>query len=340
MNEHVTTQRSEGRAEELRRIARVLSLLSLISAQPRRWPRKALASKYGVTERQIDKDLAVLRHGLCCDIQSVKKQGYCVVRLPALPAVHYTAAEALALLTALQLAQASGSVDPSSLASALARTEEALPVEFAGLLSMLRMASARQSSQAAHRSAMLALVERALAEGRCMHVTYESASRGGARKERVLQPYHLEPYPPSWLVTAHDSVTGEIRNFRIDRIISAELTRTHYTIPADFDAIRYQGEGWGVLRGMAGPEQEVVLRFTPEEGRRARDERHHHSQVEKLLPNGGVEMRFHVGITSELVRWVLRWAGGCTVLAPEELRQQVAEAAGRIAEQHFNPSAN
>jgi len=334
MNEHGKTQRSEGRVEELRRIARVLSLLSLISAQPRRWPRKALAGKYEVTERQIDKDLAVLRHGLGCDIQSVKKQGYYVARLPALPAVHYTAAEALALLTALRLAQASGSVDPSSLASALARTEEALPIEFAGLLRMLQLAGARQSSQAIHRSAMLVLVERAITAGRCLRVTYESATRGGVRSERVLQPYHLDPHPPSWLVTAHDSLSGEVRNFRVDRITSAELTETRYMIPPDFDAIRYQGEGWGVLRGMAGPEQEVVVRFTPEEGRRARDERHHHSQREEVLPDGGVEMRFRVGITSELVRWVLRWAGGCTVLAPEELRQQVAEAVGRIAELH------
>jgi predicted DNA-binding transcriptional regulator YafY len=334
MNENSTTERHEGRGDELRRIARVLSLLSLISAQPRRWPRKALATKYEVTERQIDKDLAVLRHGLCCDIQSVKKQGYYVARLPALPAVHYTATEALALLTALRLAQASGSVDPASLATALARTEEALPAEFAGLLRMLQLAGARQSVQAAHRSTMLALVERSLLEGRALRVIYESASRGGAQRDRVLQPYHLEPYPPSWMVTAHDNLSGEIRNFRIDRIISAELTETRYKIPLDFDAVRYQGGGWGILRGMAGPEQEVVLRFTPEEGRRARDEGHHPSQSEKVLPDGGVEMRFKVGITSEMVRWVLRWAGGCTVLAPEELRQQVAEAAGRIAEQH------
>ena len=79
---------------------------------------------------------------------------------------------------------------------------------------------------------------------------------------------------------------------------------------------------------MAGPACAVELRFTPEDGRRVRDEQYHPSQSEELLADGCVLVRFRVGITGELIRWVLRWAGGCTVLAPAELRARVAEAGG------------
>jgi predicted DNA-binding transcriptional regulator YafY len=44
-----------------------------------------------------------------------------------------------------------------------------------------------------------------------------------------------------------------------------------------------------------------------------------------------------VGITPELVRWIFRWGTGCEVLAPPELRAQVAEMARKVAEVNGGP---
>ena len=327
-----------GQLEECKRIGRVLDLLYLLMVQPRHWTRAALATRYELSERQIAKDLDLLKHGLKCAIRSARGIGYYLERQPDLPAIRYTAAEALALLTALRLAQHSGSVEAASLAAALARTESALPAEFLGLLRAVRVAAARQSTQSGHRAAMLARVQGALTEGRCLRVVYESASSGGVRTERVWQPYHLWPDGVSWLVAAHDSLRDDVLTFRVDRLVTAEVTADRYTIPADFDPEQYCGGGWGVLRGICGPEQEVVVRFSAEEGRRARDEEHHPSQQTEILPDGRVEMRFQVAITSELLRWLFKWGDGCEVLAPPELRAQVAERAQNIAARHAAPA--
>lgn len=53
---------SGGRMEEVRRTSRVLDLIQDISNAPHRWQRKDLAHKYQVSERQIQKDLAIIRH--------------------------------------------------------------------------------------------------------------------------------------------------------------------------------------------------------------------------------------------------------------------------------------
>ena len=258
------------------------------------------------------------------------REGYYFGRAPELRAIAYTPAEALGLVGALALAQGSGALDAASLGAALARTEEALPGAFRDLARALRARTAAQTARQRHRGEMYQLVQTGLAEGKAVRVEYESSSEGGTR-ERVWRPYHLEPYEGSWLLIAHDSIHDEVRYFKLDRVLRGTLLEERYAIPGDFDLEAYRGKGWGILRGMAGEAVEVVLRFDAAEGRRVRDDERHASQREERQADGSWLVRFRVGITPELVRWVFRWGTGCEVLAPVELREAVAEQARRIA---------
>ncbi|MFN8540075.1 MAG: hypothetical protein U0232_21665 [Thermomicrobiales bacterium] len=56
-------------AQETRRTARLLDLIWRISSVPRQWSRRRLADHYEVNERQITRDLGILRHGLRFPIQ-------------------------------------------------------------------------------------------------------------------------------------------------------------------------------------------------------------------------------------------------------------------------------
>ena len=58
-----------------RRVVRLLDLLWRITREPHTWTRALLAASYGVSERQITKDLAVLRSALGCDLRHTQ-QGY------------------------------------------------------------------------------------------------------------------------------------------------------------------------------------------------------------------------------------------------------------------------
>lgn len=78
------------RMEETRRITRLLDLIWRIDAHPGRWSRAALAQHYEVSERQITKDLQILRHGLCMAL--IHERGAYRFTAPPWPVVRTSAA--------------------------------------------------------------------------------------------------------------------------------------------------------------------------------------------------------------------------------------------------------
>lgn len=70
---------------ETRRVARLLDLACCLGDAPGRWTRAALARRYEVSERQITKDLDLLRHTLRTEITKVSPAGgYRFTRAPEL----------------------------------------------------------------------------------------------------------------------------------------------------------------------------------------------------------------------------------------------------------------
>jgi hypothetical protein len=90
------------RYPELQRASRILEVVSRISARPRMWTRGGLANNFEVSERQITKDLDVIRHGLKLDLRYERGGGYYFETIPSLPAVSYSLSEALAIYLAAE----------------------------------------------------------------------------------------------------------------------------------------------------------------------------------------------------------------------------------------------
>ncbi len=324
--------RSSGRMEELRRTARVLDLIQQIAIAPHRWQRSSLARKYEVSERQIQKDLTLIREGLRLEL-SHDAEGYFFEQLPRLPTTNYTFSEALALLLAARAAQAIPGINSAELAAAIGRLESLFPPDMADLL---RQTADRlpKSASAPHRQEMLGLLWRALAEHRQVCITYATASRNAELSERVIEPYHLLPYVRSWQVIAYDHRRKAVREFKIDRIMRAELLETTYTIPSTFDVEAYLGDSWGLMRGAAAEPEEVELVFEPEAGRWVAEEQWHKSQRVEALPDGRVRLTFHIGITPEFVSWLLYYGARVEVVKPFRLRDQIVKEARMITERY------
>lgn len=90
--------------EEMKRTSRIIELVQIIAIAPRRYLRRDLADRFEMSERMIQKDLNVIRHGLKLPLVH-SPEGYYFEKLPHLPALQYTFAEALALLLAVQAAR-------------------------------------------------------------------------------------------------------------------------------------------------------------------------------------------------------------------------------------------
>ncbi len=320
------------RQEETRRTARVLDIIQNIAAAPHYWTRRRLAEHYEVSERQIQKDLQIIRHGLRLSLcRSV--DGYYFEDLPHLPTTAYSFSEALALLVAARAAQAIPGINSAELAAAIARLESLFPDQFRHLVRDALEKLPRRAVKA-HRQEMLALLHRAMAERRQVRIRYATASRDGQPTERVIEPYHIMAYGRSWHLIAYDHRRQEVLQFKIDRVLEAEILDTTYTIPADFDVDAYLGDAWGLMRGAAGAPERVVLLFEPEAGRWVTEEVWHKSQQSEVLPDGRVQVTFHVGVTPEMVGWLLYYGSRVEVLEPAWLRERVREEHRRAVEIH------
>ncbi|MEW6573829.1 MAG: WYL domain-containing transcriptional regulator [Bacillota bacterium] len=325
-----------GRLEETKRVSRIIELVQIIAASPRRWSRQDLAARFEVSERMIQKDLQIIRHGL--KLQLVRSpEGYYFGKTPVLPVLQFTFAEALALLLAIQAARQLSGLGSAELAAALGRLEALFPRELAALL---RQAGNPPpvTAQREHRQRMLMLLNRALVEGRKVRMVYKTHSRGGEVSERVVCPYHVMPHVRSWHLIAYCEWRQEVLIFKVDRIHEAEMLDNRYRVPEDFDLAAYLGPAWGIMRGAAGEPVDVVLRFAPEAGRRVAEEQWHASQQVEEQPDNSVLFRLRIPITPDFVNWLLYYGSRVEVLAPPELRAELAEEHRRAAEMNGTPA--
>lgn len=316
------------KAEETKRATRILDIVQRITIRPSRWLRRDLAAAFEVSERQIQKDLEIIRHGLLLPLMHTR-EGYYFESIPRLPAAVCSFSEGLALLLAARAAQEVPGIDPGELAAAVARLEAVFPPQFHTLLRQLAQGGNRTATNE-HREAMLGLLHQAIFSRRQVRMVYATASRGGQTSERTIEPYHVMPYVRSWHLVAFCHNRKQVLQFKIDRIQQAELLDETYTIPADFDLDEYLGDGWGLIRG--GEPVEIELMFSAEAGRWVSEERWHPSQQAARLPDGRVRFTLQVAVTPEFVNWILYYGSRVEVIRPAELRERVAEAHRQAAE--------
>lgn len=329
----------QGRDNTIRRTARVLELIQQIATRPHYWSRRTLAEHHEISERMVQKDLELIRYRLGL---SLRHEGgtYYFERLPQLPTTAYSFPEALALLAAARAAQAIPGVNSAELAAAIARLESLFPAEIGRMAREATDPLPRRAIRA-HRQIMLSLLHRALAERRQVEIAYATGSRAGEVTRRVVEPYHIMAYGRSWHMIAYDHRREEVLQFKLDRVQEAEILETAYAIPKEFDLDAYLGDMWGLMRGAAREPEQVVLVFEPEAGRWVTEESWHKSQESEILPDGRVRVSFFVGVTPEMVNWLLYYGSRVQVVAPEWLREQVVEEHRKASDvNEFGESAN
>lgn len=159
--------------EEYRRTRRIIDMMLRIANQPRRWTRRDLAAHYEVSEKQIDKDITLIRHGLVMPLRHASS-GYYFESLATLPGLTLSLPEALSLLLAARLGQRMPGVSGSDLSAAVARLEALLPRELRPLVGGL----ARGDGDAGPRAATLRELQLAIADRARIRIAYRSASGG------------------------------------------------------------------------------------------------------------------------------------------------------------------
>ena len=307
--------------------ARVLALLEILQAGGA-CTASDLAGRIGVDERTVRR---YVEHLIDLDIpvRSVRGRygGYQLAPGYRMPPLMLTDDEAVAVVLGLEAGRRVGLVTSSAAAldSASAKVRRVLPAllgrRLEALLGSTAFTAAERPGAAPGADVLLVLAEAAQYR-RPVSISY-TAWRG-TTSERTLHPYGLVFHSGRWYVTGADSVRGQVRTFRLDRISTATLGEGSFELPEDFDPADR------VLSGLAevGYAQEIsVLLHTTAEAVRERLP----ASVAKLTEaDGGVRLT----LRANRLDWaaaVLAWLD-CTFVieSPAELRAEVIALADRL----------
>lgn len=164
-------------------------------------------------------------------------------------------------------------------------------------------------------------LRQAAAEQRVCAIRYVKPE-ASAPEPRTIEPYAMLFAERWWYAVSRCRDRGEIRLFRVDRVLEATLLEEHFEVPPDFDAGAYAPGGRAFV---ATATFETVVRYSK---RIAPWIRERYPDAESS--DGAVVVRHRVADPAWLVRHALQYGAEAEVLSPAALRKVVLESARRF----------
>lgn len=252
-----------------------------------------------------------------------------------LPAIIITEGELLAMFFAGQvLRQAQGTPYEADLQRAIQKLSEFLPDEVSLHWQTLDQAqSFHQTVTSLHNIEIFRQLANATIQHRRLKIRYWTASRD-AEADREIDPYHLACVDGTWYLIAWCHERKETRTFAISRIRDATETGHAFDAPLDFQLGDHFGGAFKVIAEKGFPLQTVRLSFAPSAGKFVREKVWHESQHCETHDDRSVTLTLALRSLIEVRRWILSWGSECTVLEPQELKDDIRQEALKILAQY------
>jgi len=306
---------------------RLLSLILLLQSRSG-WKAGELCLELGVSERTVHRYIGMLEEmGIPIYSERGPYGGFSLVRGYRLPPLVFTAEEATVLYMGANLVrEVWGRTYGNAVTAVMAKLDNVLPDEL-----RQEVAAAQQNLVVSGLHALdyrpweptIHLLRQCMHDRRCVRVRY----RGYGREEtdRVVEPYALAFQWGIWYLVGHCRLRGEMRTFRVERILEAAPLAEGYTLARDFDVHAFLRESMEYERPYT-----VLVRVDATMSRRVRE---HHGQWMELTdqPDGGLTARFAVATLEWAASWALSLGPAARVLEPPELAARVrADAEGIV----------
>ncbi len=151
--------------------------------------------------------------------------------------------------------------------------------------------------------------------------------------QRLVEPYALTNGREGWYVASFDPERDGVRHFRLDRIKHVNVTREKFEPRPEVDPA---GEVDGWLRTGEVPASATArVWVSPQRARWAREAR----RVVEEWSDGAVVVELSFAGVDWLVREILKEAGDAAVLEPQDAREAVRVAVGRLHDAGAAPAS-
>jgi len=174
----------------------------------------------------------------------------------------------------------------------------------------------------AHNETLDQLVK-ALVLQRRIELVYRRAD--GTEKTHNLQPLSLLMFKRALYLVGRRKRGDETFDitFAVERIQDVTVSEEGFAYPADYEPARRFQNHFGMVRDTSPVK--ILLHFEAEVAANVESRQWHSSQRIAPLEADRVSLEMEVGITQELIGWILGYGDYVTVIAPAELREQVAD---------------
>lgn len=291
-----------------------------------------IARHFGISVRTAYRDLRSLDEaGL--PIAAEAGLGYSLVAGYHLPPVIFTREEASAISIGGKFVERFTDASlRDHMRSAIAKIRAVLPQSTQNHLERIQESTSvitPHSVQLREMCANITTVQEALGGCKVLRVMYYANYRDSL-DIRDVEPLGMLYYTGNWHLIAYCRLRCAVRDFRIDRIRTIELTGETSLPREDFSLKGYLETCWG---GPVADSREVRILFTKQRARYITD-RHIFGFIGETPTPNGVEMTFMVHSLHQIASWVLSHGADATVICPDELRDRVCSIARSVAEQY------
>jgi proteasome accessory factor B len=171
-------------------------------------------------------------------------------------------------------------------------------------------------------------------ERQLVKMTYKGISDASSR-ERIVGPEFLYFAKGGLYFIARDLETARIKTFSCARIESAVMLDTSYDA-SPTDPGQFFSGSFGVYR--TDEKSKIELIFTPQLAPFISERQWHPSQVTQKNADRSLSFTLDVGVTPELLQWVLGFGSHVTVLSPPALKQEILKEAKKLLEKYSDES--
>ena len=294
-----------------------------------------LAGEFEVSYKTVQRDIDFMRDQMSLPIDyDSTRHGFCYTEpVTSFPAVQITHGEVVALLVAQKaVEQYRGTAFEKPLRAAFEKMTSGMPEEGTfSLQELSRAISFRPLSAGVQELHLFDVLSDAVLNRRPIEFDYHSLKDTNAARRRI-EPYHLGCIGNQWYLIGKDLVRGKLRTFALTRLTRPKILKGTFRRPDNFSLAEMMSGSFSAFE--SGEVKKIRIRLDGFAARLASERTWQSSQKLKPLPGGGAELSLEVGIAPDLENWILSWGRHAQVIAPVDLREQVASTARAMALQY------
>jgi len=145
---------------------------------------------------------------------------------------------------------------------------------------------------------------------------------------KTVSPYALKEFRNRWYLVGEDTLLQELRIYALDRLTELTVTKEKFVYPEGFSVNEYFRNSFGIIVHNGQPAEEVVLSFSPDQGKYIRSLPLHHSQQILADTEEEFRIRLNLVVTYDFEMEILSYGQEVKVMAPERLKREVRKRQG------------